>query len=96
MVIVGVVCWLALAAGVELTFELPDNAKECFFEEIEKGTSSSLEFQVGPEGQCISYVMLINLRCKYSFITIFSRCGCPDVLSAGVWLILLHLANYAA
>jgi len=48
-------CWGALAASlavlglanaVELTFELPDNAKECFFEQIEKGTEATLEFQV--------------------------------------------------
>merc|ERR1719430_141807 len=32
--------------GVELTFELPDNAKECFHEIIEKDTESTLEFQV--------------------------------------------------
>jgi len=32
--------------AVELTFELPDNAKECFFEVIEKGTEATLEFQV--------------------------------------------------
>jgi len=32
--------------GVELTFELPDNAKECFFEDIEKGTHANVEFQV--------------------------------------------------
>ena len=31
---------------VELTFELPDNAKECFHEIIEEGTESTLEFQV--------------------------------------------------
>ncbi|KAK7082759.1 Transmembrane emp24 domain-containing protein 7 [Halocaridina rubra] len=35
-----------VTCGVELTFELPDNAKECFYEDIEKGTESSLEFQV--------------------------------------------------
>ncbi|XP_064091815.1 transmembrane emp24 domain-containing protein 7-like [Macrobrachium nipponense] len=34
------------SSAVELTFELPDNAKECFYEDIEKGTESSLEFQV--------------------------------------------------
>lgn len=40
--------WLFTASvfGVELTFELPDNAKECFHEVIEKGTESTLEFQV--------------------------------------------------
>lgn len=36
----------SLTAAVELTFELPDNAKECFHEDIEKGTESTLEFQV--------------------------------------------------
>merc|ERR1711874_525402 len=35
-----------MGAGVELTFELPDNAKECFHEIIEKDTESTLEFQV--------------------------------------------------
>ena len=35
-----------LAYCVELTFELPDSAKECFFEEIEEGTESTIEFQV--------------------------------------------------
>lgn len=41
-------CFLVsrLAQAVELTFELPDNAKECFFEVIEKGTEATLEFQV--------------------------------------------------
>ena len=33
-------------SAVELTFELPDNAKECFFEEIEVGTDFTIEFQV--------------------------------------------------
>jgi hypothetical protein len=32
--------------GVELTFELPDNAKECFFEVIEKDVEATLEYQV--------------------------------------------------
>jgi len=36
----------AIVRGVELTFELPDNAKECFHEIIEKDTESTLEFQV--------------------------------------------------
>ena len=37
---------------MELTFELPDNAKECFHEIIEEGTESTLEFQVTI--QCIA------------------------------------------
>lgn len=36
-----------LTVSVELTFELPDSAKECFFEVIEKGTQATVEFQVG-------------------------------------------------
>ena len=34
------------AVAVELTFELPDNAKECFYEEIDVGTEFTVEFQV--------------------------------------------------
>jgi len=40
---------LLLATGsyaVELTFELPDNAKQCFYEEIKEGTKGTVEFQV--------------------------------------------------
>ncbi|XP_013781157.1 transmembrane emp24 domain-containing protein 7-like [Limulus polyphemus] len=37
--------------AVELTFELPDNAKQCFHEEITKDTLSTVEFQVVTGGQ---------------------------------------------
>lgn len=37
---------ISLSVAVELTFELPDNAKECFYEEIEAGTDFTVEFQV--------------------------------------------------
>jgi protein ERP2 len=37
---------LASALAVELTFELPDNAKQCFHEEIPKDKKSTIEFQV--------------------------------------------------
>merc|ERR1719292_80394 len=51
MVWLGVIIWALVlqcgsVGGVELTFELPDNAKECFHEIIEKDTESTLEFQV--------------------------------------------------
>lgn len=47
-------CWvfilligiLEFCLATELTFELPDSAKECFYEEIKKNTSCTLEFQV--------------------------------------------------
>lgn len=35
-----------LVISVELTFELLDNAKDCFFEVIKKNTTTTLEFQV--------------------------------------------------
>lgn len=35
-----------LVLGSELTFELPDNAKQCFYEDIIIGTKCTLEFQV--------------------------------------------------
>jgi len=36
-------CWICAS---ELTFELPDNAKQCFYEDITIGTKCTLEFQV--------------------------------------------------
>jgi protein ERP2 len=38
--------YVYVSGGVELTFELPDNAKECFYQEIQENVSSTLEFQV--------------------------------------------------
>lgn len=35
-----------ISASSELTFELPDNAKQCFYQEIDKDTSAVLEYQV--------------------------------------------------
>lgn len=54
--IVCFVLWLSassirLTGSVELTFELPDSAKECFHEIIEKDVESTLEFQVVTGGQ---------------------------------------------
>ncbi|MEJ1281538.1 hypothetical protein NN561_012488 [Cricetulus griseus] len=36
----------------EITFELPDNAKQCFYEDITQGTKCTLEFQM--ESACVS------------------------------------------
>ena len=38
---------ITFSVAVELTFELPDNEKQCFYEHIESGIKSTLEFQVG-------------------------------------------------
>lgn len=32
--------------SVELTFELPDNSKECFYQEVGKNKTAILEYQV--------------------------------------------------
>lgn len=39
------------ARASEITFELPDNAKQCFYEEIAQGTKCTLEFQVPGRGE---------------------------------------------
>ncbi|CAC5404389.1 TMED7 [Mytilus coruscus] len=52
--LIGVIAVLSLLSVVfagELTFELPDNERQCFFEQIEKGVQSTLEFQVISGGQ---------------------------------------------
>ncbi|KAK7584246.1 hypothetical protein V9T40_005209 [Parthenolecanium corni] len=38
-------------SGIELTFELYDNARDCFYEVIEKNISVTLEYQVVTGGQ---------------------------------------------
>lgn len=32
--------------GAELTFELPDSARQCFHEEVQQGVRLSLDYQV--------------------------------------------------
>lgn len=51
MIVSIFVCILSHVFGGELTFELPDNERQCFFEQIEKGVKSTLEFQVITGGQ---------------------------------------------
>ena len=42
-----VILWLIVSVNcTELTFELEDNAKQCFHEVIKKDTKCTLEFQV--------------------------------------------------
>lgn len=37
---------ISRTGGVELSFELPDNAKQCFYEDIQKNETAMFEFQV--------------------------------------------------
>jgi len=53
---------VAASLGTELTFELPDSAKECFFEVIEEGTSATVEFQVVTGGQYDVDVVILDAR----------------------------------
>jgi len=46
--------------SVELTFELADNAKECFYEDIKANQTATLEFQVVTGGQYDVDVSLSN------------------------------------
>lgn len=46
LLLISLLSTFLFTGGVELTFELADNAKECFYQEIEKNVSCTLEFQV--------------------------------------------------
>ncbi|KAK1798587.1 hypothetical protein P4O66_006875 [Electrophorus voltai] len=41
-----VTLYAALIGGTELTFELPDNEKQCFYEDLEEGAKFDIDFQV--------------------------------------------------
>ena len=45
LLMLGLVGVFRLNIAVELTFELADNARECFHEEIHNATKCTLEFQ---------------------------------------------------
>ncbi|VDN58036.1 unnamed protein product [Dracunculus medinensis] len=51
MIILFLVIVARLGLGIELTFELPDNANQCFYEEMKVGIDSVLEFQVVTGGK---------------------------------------------
>ncbi|XP_074523211.1 transmembrane emp24 domain-containing protein 3 [Halichoeres trimaculatus] len=49
MLCLGLYCFLLhvfLVFGTELTFELPDNDKQCFYEELEKDEKFDIDYQV--------------------------------------------------
>ncbi|KAI4872993.1 hypothetical protein NFI96_023661 [Prochilodus magdalenae] len=41
-----VTLYTALTSGTELTFELPDNEKQCFYEDLQEGVKFDIDFQV--------------------------------------------------
>lgn len=38
--------YIAFINATELTFELPDNEKQCFYEDLEQGVKFDIDFQV--------------------------------------------------
>lgn len=46
LVLLSSVLWRCQAT--ELMFELPDRDRQCFYEDIEKGVSCTLEYQASP------------------------------------------------
>jgi len=48
---VFIILFVNLVNSVEFTFDLADNAEDCFYEEVRKNQSASLEFQVSAGGQ---------------------------------------------
>ena len=60
--------------GTELTFELPDRARECFYQEIVKGTQCSLEYQVS-RSELVFYIMHIIFLKAPTLNSKFYKCS---------------------
>lgn len=62
----ALLCIVILLAGsgvvqsTEMTFELPDRVKQCFYEMIEEGTEAFLDFQVSYHTSCMLTYNYIN------------------------------------
>ena len=46
LLLATVSCLWREVEATELSFELPDRDRQCFYEDLEKGTKCTLEFQV--------------------------------------------------
>ncbi|XP_017334113.1 transmembrane emp24 domain-containing protein 3 [Ictalurus punctatus] len=46
VVLIILTLYSAVISGTELTFELPDNEKQCFYEELEEGVTIHVDYQV--------------------------------------------------
>lgn len=65
---------LGPSGASEITFELPDNAKQCFYEDITQGTKCTLEFQV-PRAPASSWLTQESLREQMQDIRLFFSSG---------------------
>lgn len=77
---------LVAVAGVELTFELQDNDKQCFYENVPVNTSITLEFQVmgyyaflyfpyvfpsSPGMTCCEFLLIVYQQSQTYFVHFF-------------------------
>lgn len=56
MLYLGLSCvllYVSVVFATELTFELPDNEKQCFYEELEKDVKFDIDFQVSYFGDTV-------------------------------------------
>jgi len=58
--------YIAFINATELTFELPDNERQCFYEDLEQGVKFDIDFQVNDcvcVLQCllVIYVLLVHV-----------------------------------
>lgn len=71
MLYLGLSCLLLhvfVVFGTELTFELPDNDKQCFYEELEKDVKFDIDFQVSYSKDFITTVCVLTDRTLPSVI----------------------------
>lgn len=69
MVYLGLSCFLLhvfVVFGSEITFELPDNEKQCFYEELEKDVKFDIDFQVSYSESLITSVSDVFTGCCQS------------------------------
>lgn len=67
MLYLGLSCLLLhvfVVFGTELTFELPDNDKQCFYEELEKDVKFDIDFQVSTTSSLHAVVPSVSLFFK--------------------------------
>lgn len=60
-------CGACVVSGTEITFELPDNDKQCFYEELEKDVKFDIDFQVSSSESSITSVCALSRCCQTNF-----------------------------
>lgn len=55
-----ILVFVASINATEITFELPDNEKQCFYEDLEQGVKFDIDFQVTADKTC-SFLTMCRL-----------------------------------